>query len=104
MRRCWIMKVIVKLDDRVTLEVEGDGKEALNEAITFAQFPKVCQCGNKEGFYFTTNKDKDGNIYVNVKCPECEARAGLGSLRAGGYFWKQFEKYTPKESENGEEN
>lgn len=55
----------------------------------------VCQNADKEKFYFTTNKDKESNIYVNVKC-QCGARSKLGQYKSGGYFWHDFEKYVPK--------
>jgi len=76
---------------------EQDVKEAMYEAITISSPPDACDnCQNMEGLYFTANKDKDGNIYINVKCPKCQARSGLGTLKAGGHFWKRFEVYVPK--------
>jgi len=92
------MKAIVKLSDRISIEVEeATVKETLYLAITLTQYPKKCVCGNTEGFYWTTNKDQDDNIYVNVKCPKCGARGKLGTLKGGrGHFWRNFEKYIPK--------
>jgi len=97
------MKAIVKVSDRLTLEIEEPKEmETLNKAITLSTYPKKCSnCQNTDGLYFTSNKDKDGNIYVNIKCPACFARAKLGILKAGGYFWHQdFVVYEPKSSTN----
>jgi len=93
------VKAIVNLSSRIKIEVEEtDEKETLYKAISLTQHPKKCICGNMEGFYWTSNKDNEGNIYINLKCPECEARAKLGTLKKGGYFWYGFEKYIPKQS------
>ena len=95
------MKAVVKLSEKIAVEIEEkDLKETLYYAIVLTQFPKKCICGNTEGFYWTTNKDKENNIYINIKCPKCEARAKLGTLKGDtGYFWREFEKYEPKKAE-----
>lgn len=95
------MKAIVKLSKRVTVEIEEkDEMETLNRAIILTQHPKKCtNCGNEEGLYFTSNKDREGNNYVNIKCPECGGKAKLGQLKVGGFFWhRTFEVYQPKKS------
>jgi len=90
------MKAIVKITDNVSLEVEAEKEmETLHKAIVLGNPKTVCnECGNKEDFYFASNKDSEGNIYVNYKCT-CGARSKLGQYKAGGYFWKDFEKYVP---------
>ena len=99
------MKAIVDLSNKIRLEIdERDEMETLHKAIVLSEPPHTCNlCKTTEGFYFTTNKDKEGNIYVNVKCPKCEARSKLGRYKAGGYFWHEFEKYVapnrPKQNE-----
>lgn len=92
------MKAIVKLDSNMKLEIdEREDMETLHRAIVLANPKRKCnECGNTEGFYFTSNKDSEGNVYVNYKCPNCTARSKLGQYKAGGYFWHDFEKYVPK--------
>jgi len=70
---------------------EKDEKDTLNKIITFGNPPRYCDvCRATDGFYFSSNRDKEGNIYVNAKC-KCGARAKLGSYKVGGYFWHDFE-------------
>lgn len=91
------MRAIVRLSKAVTLEIEDrDEMDTLHKAIILTNPRKVCNvCKAAEGFYLTTNKDKEGNIYVNVKC-KCGARSKLGQYKTGGYFWREFEVYQPK--------
>jgi hypothetical protein len=92
----------------VTYSLEHDGKdlkETLAEAIVLANPHSKCICGNTglaTGFKFTSNKDKDGNTYVNLKCLKCGAKSKLGSYKTGGYFWHEFEVYkqNPTSSDN----
>lgn len=77
---------------------EKDEMETLHRIIVLGNPPTKCNlCGNDnpEEFKFTSNKDKEANTYVNVKC-KCDARSKLGQYKAGGYFWKEFEKYQGK--------
>lgn len=80
---------------------EKDEMETLHRIIVLGNPPTkcdVCSNDNPEEFKFTSNKDKEANTYVNVKC-KCDARSKLGQYKAGGYFWKEFEKYQrPTES------
>lgn len=94
-----IIKVNLKLGN-ASYQIEVDEKdelEALNKAIVLANPRSKCLCGNNDPskMYFTSNKDKEGNIYVNVKCAACGARSKLGRYKTGGYFWHEFEKYVP---------
>jgi hypothetical protein len=96
------MKALVALTDKIRLEIEErDEMEMLSKAITLSTPKRKCLCGNIEGLYFASNKDKEGNIYINFKCPKCGARSKLGQYKAGGYFWHDFEKYTPKAEAEG---
>lgn len=93
------MKAIVALSSQIRLEIdERDEMETLSKAITLASPKQRCVCGNTEGLYFTSNKDKEGNVYVNFKCPKCGARSKLGRYKTGGFFWHDFEKYVPERS------
>jgi len=75
---------------------EAKDMDALHKAIVLTNpLTKCDECGNTEGFYFTSNKDKEGNIYVNVKCPKCGADSKLGQYKSTGFFWKNFVKYIP---------
>ena len=98
------MKAIVKLGDRITLEIEEQKElETLHKAVVLANPRQVCVCGNKEGFYLVTNKsttDEGTFTYINYKCPKCGARSKLGQYKAGGYFWHEFEVYQPKSISN----
>lgn len=95
------MKAIIQLTQRITLEIEErDELETLHKAIALTSHPRTCtNCQNSEGLYFTTNKDKEGNTYINIKCPKCGAKAKLGLYKAGGFFWRRdFQKYVRKET------
>jgi hypothetical protein len=98
------MKAIVALTDKIRLEIdERDEMETLSKAIALSNPKRKCICGNTEGLYFTSNKDKEGNVYVNLKCPKCGARSKLGRYKTSGFFWHDFEKYVPKEvPDNGQ--
>ena len=90
------MKAIITLPN-ITLEIEErDEMDTLHKAIALTNPRKNCQlCGTTEGFYLTTNKDKEGNTYVNYKCPKCGARSKLGRYKVGGFFWHDYEKFEP---------
>lgn len=70
--------------------------ETLHKMIVLSNPPHYCNvCHNTENFKLASNKDKDGNVYVNVVCTAkgCGAKAKLGQYKAGGYFWKMFKKW-----------
>jgi len=91
------MKAIVDLSANIRLEIDDPKEmETLSKAIVLGNPRRTCVCGNTEGFYMTSNKDKEGNIYVNNKCPKCGARSKLGQYKTAGYFWHEFEQYIPK--------
>jgi hypothetical protein len=77
-----------------TLEIEGsDDVVTLHKLIALGNPPTLCDvCGKQGNVSLDTNKDKDGNTYINVKC-DCSAKAKLGQYKAKGYFWHKFEKY-----------
>lgn len=86
------MKATVKMASNFQLEIEEQKEmETLHKAIVLANPKRVCNvCQATDGFYFTSNKDSEGNVYVNYKC-KCGARSKLGQYKAGGYFWHNFE-------------
>lgn len=77
-----------------SLEVEEkDPKDTLLQIITLANPPRFCQVCRKDALKsLYANKDKDGNIYIKVRCA-CGAEATLGSYKSGGYFWHEFKTY-----------
>ncbi len=94
------MKAIVQFGKNITLEIdEKDPMDTLHEAISFGYTKTRCNvCQATEGFYPTTNKDKEGNTYINIKC-KCGARSKLGRYKTGGFFWHDFEKYVGKKDD-----
>lgn len=94
------MKIAVQmLVGGVTYRMEFDEKsemETLHRAIVLGNPPQYCQvCQNNKFFRLDSNKDKEGNTYVNIVCTNgaCFAKAKLGQYKAGGYFWHKFEQY-----------
>lgn len=76
---------------------EDKEMECLHKMIVLSNPPKYCnECDNKEHFKLDANKDKEGNIYINIMCRKCGAKAKLGQYKTGSYFWHKFEKYIPK--------
>ncbi|OPZ94121.1 MAG: hypothetical protein BWY74_00828 [Firmicutes bacterium ADurb.Bin419] len=73
---------------------EKDEMETMHKTFVLANPPSKCnECGNVKDFHFDSNKDKEGNIYVNAVCDTCGAKAKLGRYKTGGFFWHQFEKW-----------
>jgi hypothetical protein len=95
------MKANISLGTNITLEIdERDEMETLHKAIVLSNPIKICNvCRAEIEPYFTSNKDKEGNVYVNAKCPSCGARSKLGRYKVGGYFWHEYEKWEPKDQE-----
>ena len=76
---------------------EKSEMESLHKAAVLGNPPKYChECQNNEFFKLDSNKDKEGNIYVNIRCTACGSSAKLGQYKSGGYFWHKFEKYIKK--------
>ena len=93
------MKATIRMGENITLEIdEREEMDTLHKAIVLSSPHKKCdECGNVESFKFTSNKDKEGNTYINYKCRKCGATSKLGLYKAGGFFWHKFEKYVPKD-------
>lgn len=74
---------------------EKNSMETLQVATVLGNPPQYCKlCQNTTNFTLDSNKDKEGNIYVNVVCGQCYAKAKLGQYKSGGFFWhRDFEKY-----------
>jgi hypothetical protein len=75
--------------------------EALHKAAVLGNPPLSCdECRNEnvEKFRLASNKDSEGNTYVNVECLECGAKAKLGLYKSGGFFFHKYAKYVKKEA------
>jgi len=76
---------------------EKDDLDALHKSIVLSNPPRKCDiCSEVGKIKFISNKDTEGNTYVNVKC-QCGASAKLGLYKTGGFFWHKFEQYVPKD-------
>lgn len=92
-----------------TFEIDERAEmEGLHKAAVLTNPRRKCNiCGNvvQERFKLDSNMDKEGNVYVNVVCGGkdeatgafCGSKSKLGQYKAGGYFWREFEKYVPQE-------
>lgn len=79
---------------------ESNDKEALLTASILGEMPQICDCCDNIGVVgLVGNKDKDGNVYINIVCKKCGAKAKLGSYKNGGYFWHRFEKWEGRKKE-----
>ena len=94
------MKINAKLElgrGKYEFEIEErDDMEALHKAAVLCNPRRKCNCCDniEQGrFKLDSNKDKEGNVYVNVVCGGCGAKSKLGQYKTGGYFWREFEKY-----------
>lgn len=92
-------------------QFEFDAQEemlALHKAIAFSNYPTYCNiCQediDKAELSLTTNRDKEGNTYINLKHEKCEGKVKLGQYKQGGYFWhRNFEKYVAKSTQTDNE-
>lgn len=97
-----ISKVNFKVGGTTYQLVIDEPKEmdSLHKMAVLGNPPSFChECKNNQFFRLDSNKDKEGNVYVNVVCTKagCGAKAKLGQYKTGGYFWKNFEKWVPKD-------
>jgi len=87
---------------------EQNELESLHKAVVLSSPRKKCNMCSTIGYeskYLTTNKsttDEGTFTYINCKCAKCGARSSLGQYKAGGYFWKDYENYEPKEEVKNE--
>ena len=97
-------RVTTKLNDvSYTFEFEGGKtREMLHYVAVLGNPPKSCSRCGEPNVRLDGNKDKEGNIYINVVCPNCNARAKLGEYRSGGFFWHDFTIYKPKDKTSEE--
>jgi RNase P subunit RPR2 len=86
---------------QVSFEIEErSDMETLHRVAVLGNLPSYChECKNTDTFSLDSNKDKEGNIYVNIVCRKCGAKSKLGQYKTGGYFWHKFEKYVKPEGQ-----
>lgn len=99
-----IINVETKVDGviyRLTID-EPKEMDSLHKASVLGNPPQYCnECQNAQYFRLDSNKDKEGNIYVNVVCKKCGAKAKLGQYKVGGFFWHKFERYQKNAQKEG---
>jgi hypothetical protein len=82
---------------------EGKDVDLLHKLIVFGNPPSHCtNCDEESKTVLDTNKDKEGNTYINVRCTACGAKAKLGLYKTGGFFWHNFELYNKKKASSAQ--
>lgn len=73
--------------------VEGEKeKDTLAKASYFTTIPDKCGNCQSENIALDSNKTEEFT-FIKVKCLDCNFRANMGELKAGGIFWKKWEEY-----------
>lgn len=99
------MKAEINLGNKIKLVIEEKNEmETLYKAVVLSNPPTTCnECGSTK-ISLNSNKDKESNIYINMLCINCSAKAKLGQLKSGGYFWHKFEKWAKKTEPQSDNN
>lgn len=80
---------------KYSFEIDKEkGLDALSEAGFLSAMPTKCKICESENIHLATNKAK-GYVFVKMLCEDCNARSPIGQYKEGGFFWKEWEKYTP---------
>lgn len=76
---------------------EKDEMDTMHKMAVLGNPPQYCKYLPNGRLTLESNKDKDGNTYVNVVCKGKNAKdefqvykAKLGQYKSGGYFWHNF--------------
>jgi len=73
--------------------VEGEKeKDTLAKASYFTTIPDKCGLCESDNISLDSNKTEEFT-FIKIKCLECNARSNMGEFKAGGIFWKPWEKY-----------
>ena len=77
------MKATISLGRKITLEIdERDEMETLHKAIILSSPKTYCnECGKNIEPYFSSNKDKEGNVYINANALCAEQEVNLVATR-----------------------
>lgn len=76
---------------------ERDDMETLHKTFALGSVPRDCKLIKNGQYSLQTNKDKEGNIYVNAVCTGLVdgqfkvAKAKLGQYKSKGFFWHNWE-------------
>lgn len=93
-----------------TIQIIGDSgetiKEVLAQGASIATMPDKCSICDGDDLTLDSNRTQEGYLYVKIRClnEECKAQATAGEYKDGsGVFWKEFEKYEPRDGSSGSE-
>ena len=95
------MKVRYKINEKVELELEGEGqKEIFKELSSVQEIFGENSCGlcNKNNLRFVV-RNVDGNDYFEIRCGDCGAVLSFGQHKKGGTLFPKRKddqnKYLP---------
>lgn len=95
------MKLRYRINDKVELELEGEGqKEIFKELSAVQEIFGEEKCGmcNKNNLKFTV-RSVDGNDYFEIRCNDCNAVLSFGQHKKGGTLFPKRKdeenKYLP---------
>ncbi|NBX98110.1 hypothetical protein EB118_22125 [bacterium] len=80
------MKILYKVNDKLTFELEGEGqKEIFKELSTIQEIFSEEQCGlcGSTNIRFVV-RNVDGNDYYELRCLDCGAVLAFGQHKKGG--------------------
>lgn len=80
------MKILYKVNDKLTFELEGEGqKEIFKELATIQEIFSEEKCGlcSSENIRFVV-RNVDGNDYYELRCIDCGAVLAFGQHKKGG--------------------
>lgn len=91
------IKIKRKIGDS-ELEFSIDEKEdisALVKASSITSIPNRCSLCLSDQIHLSSNRTKEGFIFIKIICDKCFAQSNMGQYKTGGIFWKKFDKYVP---------
>lgn len=80
------MKILYKVNDKLTFELEGEGqKEIFKELATIQEIFSEEKCGlcGSENIRFVV-RNVEGNDYYELRCIDCGAVLAFGQHKKGG--------------------
>lgn len=80
------MKILYKVNDKLTFELEGEGqKEIFKELATIQEIFSEEKCGlcGSNNIRFVV-RNVDGNDYYELRCLDCGAVLAFGQHKKGG--------------------
>jgi hypothetical protein len=96
-----IVNATLKLNNgSVSFQDEGKDLDVIQKVATLAN-PRIdclCKQHSMDNKTLESRKAKDFT-FVSFNCSGCRAKSGLGQYKTGGYFWKEYEVYTPNRTD-----